>query len=68
MDRRFRIGFLFVVFCVLFGSGAMAQTIKNGTQWWDGIRLYTAQVDAAGNVRMEGVSEDMGDDSCEYER
>ena len=68
MDRRFRIGFLFVVFCVLFGSGAMAQTIKNGTQWWDGIRLYTAQVDAAGNVRMEGVSEDMGGDSFQLNK
>ena len=40
-----------------------AQTIEDGSRWWDGERLYTATVDANGNVRMDGESEDMGGDS-----
>lgn len=42
---------------------ATAQTIENGSRWWDGQRLYTATVDDDGNVRMDGESEDMGGDS-----
>lgn len=39
-----------------------AQNIKDGSRWWDGERLYTAYVDDAGNVRMEGESMEMGGD------
>ena len=42
---------------------AQAQTIQNGSRWWDGVRLYTAEVDEAGDVRMVGESEKMGGDS-----
>ena len=42
---------------------AEAQTIQNGSTWWDGERLYTAEVDDAGDVRMVGESEKMGGDS-----
>ena len=52
---------LFTVHCSLFMLNA--QVIKNGSRWWDGQRLYTAQVDDSGNVRMEGESVDMGGDS-----
>ena len=40
-----------------------AQTIKEGTRWWNGETLYTAHVDEAGNVTMEGESEDRGGDT-----
>ena len=50
---------LVLVLCVL---GLQAQTIKDGSRWWDGGRLYTAQVDASGMVKMNGESEDMGGD------
>ena len=42
---------------------SLSQTIKDGSHWWDGLRLYTATVNEAGNVRMDGVSVDMGGDS-----
>ena len=35
-----------------------AQTVKNGSRWWDGKRLYTATVDDGGNVTMNGESKD----------
>ena len=37
-----------------------AQIIKDGSRWWDGERLYTAYVDEAGDVTMEGESLEMG--------
>ena len=40
-----------------------AQVIQNGSRWWDGERLYTAQVDEAGDVKMEGESLEMGGDA-----
>ena len=52
---------LFTIHCSLFTL--QAQTIKNGSRWWDGQRLYTATVDQEGNARMEGESVDMGGDS-----
>ena len=52
---------LFTIYLSLFT--ATAQTIKDGSHWWDGERLYTATVDEAGNVRMDGESVDMGGDS-----
>ncbi|MBR4731110.1 MAG: YARHG domain-containing protein [Prevotella sp.] len=33
----------------------MAQTIQNGSKWWDGSVLYTAKVAASGEVTMNGV-------------
>ena len=55
---------LLVLFVLLGCSLAGAsQTIKDGSLWWDGLRLYAAVVDAQGNVRMEGESEEMGGDS-----
>jgi len=47
---------------------AQAQTIENGSRWWDGIRLYTAEVDAVGDVRMVGESEKMGGDSFQLKK
>ena len=52
---------LFTINCSLFT--ATAQVIKDGSRWWDGMRLYVAIVDDEGNVRMEGESVDMGGDS-----
>lgn len=62
MKRIFQIGLLFVCL-LLLSTSAMSQTIRNGSKWWDGLRLYTATVDAAGNARMDGVSVEMGGDS-----
>lgn len=52
------IGLMLLTIC-----STQAQTIQNGSKWWDGVRLYTATVDAKGDVRMDGESEDMGGDS-----
>jgi len=51
---------LFAFHCALGVS--QAQVIKDGSRWWDGERLYTAYVDDAGDVRMEGESLNMGGD------
>ena len=37
-----------------------AQSIKNGQKFWDGSVLYTAKVDAQGNVVMNGIGEHEG--------
>ena len=68
MSRNYRIGLLFVVCQLLLSTSVLSQTIKNGSQWWDGIRLYTATVDAAGNALMEGVSVEMGGDSFQLNK
>ncbi len=41
--------------CLCALCGLQAQTIQNGSQWWDGSVLYTASVDASGEVTMNGV-------------
>ena len=41
----------------------VAQTITEGSRWWNGERLYTAHVDGAGNITMDGESESMGSDT-----
>ena len=51
----------FTIHCSLFTLNA--QSIQNGSRWWDGKRLYTATIDDEGNIRMDGESEDMGGDS-----
>ena len=52
-----------LVVCHFTLMTASAQTIANGSCWWDGERLYTATVDEEGNVRMDGESVDMGGSS-----
>ena len=56
---------LIVTLFTIHGSlfSVHAQVIKDGSRWWDGLRLYTATVNEAGNVRMEGESVDMGGDT-----
>ena len=44
---------LFTFHLSLFTS--FAQTIQNGSKWWDGSVLYTAKVDASGEVTMNGI-------------
>ena len=56
---------LFQLFCVLT---LKAQTIEDGSKWWDGTRLYTAQVDVAGDVLMVGESEDGRGDSFKLKK
>ena len=56
-----KLSVLFILLCCALTG--VSQTIKDGSLWWDGLRLYAAIVDAQGNVRMEGESEDMGGDS-----
>lgn len=56
---------LFLLACAL---NLKAQTIENGSKWWDGTCLYTAQVDAAGNVLMVGESESGGGDSFKLKK
>ena len=46
--------------CLCALCGVQAQTIKNGQRFWDGGVLYTAKVDAQGNVVMNGISEHEG--------
>ena len=58
-----KVLFLTVVLLSALAISVQAQVIKNGSRWWDGKRLYTATVNADGNVRMDGESEDMGGDS-----
>ncbi len=41
--------------CLFTFIGLQAQTIQNGSKWWDGSVLYTATVDASGSVKMNGI-------------
>ena len=45
-----------IILCLCAFCGVQAQVISNGSKWWDGNVLYTAKVDAAGNVKMNGVN------------
>lgn len=45
-----------IVMCLCALCGVQAQTIRNGSKWWDGSELYTASVDKDGDVVMEGVN------------
>ncbi len=51
MKRRFCI----LILCLCVVLGLQAQVIQNGSRWWDGSVLYTAKVDAYGDVTMEGI-------------
>ena len=46
-----------IALCLFVVVGGRAQTIQNGSKWWDGSVLYTANVDNQGNVRMNGVGQ-----------
>lgn len=47
---------LTVVMCLFALCGVQAQTIQNGSTWWDGAVLYTAKVQG-NSVNMNGVGE-----------
>ena len=49
-----------IVMCLCALMGVQAQTIRNGQRFWDGSVLYTAKVDAQGNVVMNGIGEHEG--------
>ena len=55
MNKRLLIGLLFISCNLLFSVSVMAQTITNGSKWWDGSVLYTAKVAASGDVTMNGI-------------
>ncbi len=48
-----------IVMCLCAVVGVQAQTIQNGSTWWDGSVLYTALVQG-NTVKMEGVGEHEG--------
>ena len=50
------------VVLLLSSVAAKAQSIENGSRWWDGEKLYTAHIDETGNITMNGESEEMGGD------
>ena len=41
--------------CLCALCGVQAQTIQNGSKWWDGSVLYTATIEADGTVQMKGI-------------
>ena len=47
---------LTVVMCLFALCGVQAQTIQNGSKWWDGAVLYTANVQG-NSVNMDGEGE-----------
>ena len=59
MKRLVTVVLLFTIHCSLFTT--TAQTVKNGSRWWDGKRLYTATVDDGGNVTMNGETRRLKD-------
>lgn len=46
---------LSIVMCLCALCGVQAQTIQNGSKWWDGSVLYTAAIDEYGCVHMNGI-------------
>ena len=56
---RLLIGLSFIIYLLSFGISASAQTIQNGSKWWSGEVLYTAE------VRMNGVVYFWGSDDSE---
>ena len=49
------MGLLFICCYLLFSLSTTAQTIQDGSKWWDGSVLYTANVNASGEVAMNGI-------------
>ena len=47
--------FSIMILCLCVFIDIQAQTIQNGSKWWDGSVLYTAKVDASGEVTMNGI-------------
>ena len=58
--HRLLVGLPLVLVLLFCRIDMTAQTIADGSKWWDGTRLYTAQVDEKGNVTMVGESEEQG--------
>ena len=58
--KKLLVTLLLILFQLSCALNMTAQTIMDGSKWWDGMNLYTAQVDAAGDVRMVGESDDSG--------
>lgn len=46
---------IMMVLCLCVIVDIQAQTIQSGSNWWDGSVLYTAKVDASGEVTMNGI-------------
>ena len=45
-----------ITLCLCALCGVQAQTIQNGSKWWDGSVLYTAKIDAYDTVIMNGIN------------
>ena len=58
--KKLLVTLLLILFQLSCALNMTAQTIMDGSKWWDGMNLYIAQVDAAGDVRMVGESDDSG--------
>lgn len=61
--HRLLIGLPLVLVLLFCSVNMMAQMISDGSKWWDGTRLYTAQLDEKGDVTMVGESEEQGSGS-----
>ena len=66
--KRLLFGLSLVLLQAICCLTIKAQGIENGSKWWDGIRLYTAQIDEVGDVRMIGESEEWGGDSFKLKK
>ena len=64
--KKLLVTLLLILFQLSCALNMTAQTIMDGSKWWDGMNLYTAQVDAAGDVRM--VSESDGSNSFKLKK
>ena len=64
--KKLLVTLLLILFQLSCALNMTAQTIMDGSKWWDGMNLYTAQVDATGDVRM--VSESDGNDSFKLKK
>ena len=45
-----------IVVCLCAFCGVQAQTVRDGSKWWDGSELYTASVDSDGDIVMNGIN------------
>jgi len=66
--KRLLFGLSLVLLQAICCLTIKAMGIENGSKWWDGIRLYTAQIDEVGDVRMIGESEEWGGDSFKLKK
>jgi hypothetical protein len=66
--KRLLFGLSLVLLQAICCLNIKAMGIETGSKWWDGIRLYTAQIDEVGDVRMIGESEEWGGDSFKLKK